>query len=247
MGDSGALLTLICGAVGVALLIALGPRVSRVRLARLLPDRASLPVVVGWLVAGYAITWLVALGVGALVTNAPLADTNDPWLSAFTDERTGWLNRVMSTVTAMGSYSFTIAVAVLGGVGMSVLLRRPDPLILLGIGLLVGRYLQHYLDVVLGGPEPTDAVSLGPPGPYPSGGVARIMVVAGVLAYYVVRRWPRYRAAAWTLVALLVYVVGLSRLYLGRHFVLDVVGGWIFGACMLATLIGAASLRQRGP
>jgi undecaprenyl-diphosphatase len=65
---------------------------------------------------------------------------------------------------------------------------------------------------------------------YPSGhssGIATLVAVALILA------WPLLAPAArrwWLLVgAVLVVVVGLSRMWLGVHYLTDVVGGWALG------------------
>jgi len=89
---------------------------------------------------------------------------------------------------------------------------------------------------------------------YPSGhssGIATLVTVALVLA------WPLMagRARHWALAAgvLLVLLVGLTRMWLGVHFLSDVIGGWALGvgwALLTALLFGAfaegrASLRPQ--
>jgi membrane-associated phospholipid phosphatase len=87
---------------------------------------------------------------------------------------------------------------------------------------------------------------------YPSGhssGIATLVTVALIMA------WPLLagRARHWALAAgvLLVLLVGLTRMWLGVHFLSDVVGGWALGigwSLLTALLFGAlaegrASLR----
>jgi membrane-associated phospholipid phosphatase len=78
---------------------------------------------------------------------------------------------------------------------------------------------------------------------YPSGhssGIATLVTVALIVA------WPLLagRARHWALAAgvLLVLLVGLTRMWLGVHFLSDVVGGWALGvgwSLMTALLFGA--------
>ncbi len=75
---------------------------------------------------------------------------------------------------------------------------------------------------------------------FPSGhssGIATLVAVALILA------WPLLsaRARRWALAAgiALVLLVGLTRMWLGVHFLSDVVGGWSFG---LAWTLGTALL-----
>ncbi len=48
--------------------------------------------------------------------------------------------------------------------------------------------------------------------------------------------------AAWTATALLAFAEGWSRMYLGRHWMVDVLGGWLFGALIMVVLLAAATL-----
>jgi membrane-associated phospholipid phosphatase len=80
---------------------------------------------------------------------------------------------------------------------------------------------------------------------FPSGhasGIATLVTVALVLT------WPLLssRARAWSLTAgvVLVVTVGLTRMWLGVHYLSDVVGGWSFGVAWTlgtALLFGALS------
>lgn len=89
---------------------------------------------------------------------------------------------------------------------------------------------------------------------YPSGhssGIATLVTVAVVLA------WPLLsaRGRTWAVVAgaVLVVVVGLSRMWLGVHYLSDVLGGWSLGigwTLLTALLFGAFSggrAALRGP
>lgn len=142
-------------------------------------------------------------------------------------------------------------------------LGRTLPMVLVGGSLMVGLYLRHRRRTVLvlslvaatGGvgftllgkalvgrsrPPLTDAV---PPFEvsfsFPSGHALNSTVVAGVLAYLVVwlstRTWPRVAAVvaatAWAV------AMGLSRVFLGHHWLTDVVFAWLFGLAWLALLI----------
>jgi membrane-associated phospholipid phosphatase len=82
-------------------------------------------------------------------------------------------------------------------------------------------------------------------GTYPSGGCARLVVTYGIVFYLVLLTWPaigrRWRVAGFTAVAILAWVEGYTRIYLIKHWGLDVVGGWLFGTLMLLALIAAAS------
>jgi undecaprenyl-diphosphatase len=93
-----------------------------------------------------------------------------------------------------------------------------------GIGSLVVALLKETVDR----PRPAHAdpgidTAVGTPGSpsFPSGHTATAFAAAAVVgAFYPRLRWPLYALAA---------LVGMSRIYLGVHFALDVVAGAILG------------------
>lgn len=74
---------------------------------------------------------------------------------------------------------------------------------------------------------------------FPSGHALNSTVVAGMLAYLLVwltaSRW--LRALAVVLAVLWAGLMGLSRVFLGHHWLTDVMFAWLFGLAWLALLI----------
>jgi undecaprenyl-diphosphatase len=82
---------------------------------------------------------------------------------------------------------------------------------------------------------------------FPSGHTAAATVFYGLLACYLLRRvqaWPA-RAAIAAACCLMVALVALSRMYLGVHYLSDVLAASAEGAAWLATCITAVSTLQR--
>ena len=72
---------------------------------------------------------------------------------------------------------------------------------------------------------------------FPSGHAAGALVSYGLAAFVVANKWPELAIAAWVVVLLVSFFVGISRVYLGAHYASDVVGGWIVGAAGLLVII----------
>ena len=66
---------------------------------------------------------------------------------------------------------------------------------------------------------------------FPSGHSQSAVVVWGIIASYIRKRW------AWIVAILLMVSIGFSRIYLGVHFPTDVLGGWTLGVILLAAYI----------
>lgn len=62
---------------------------------------------------------------------------------------------------------------------------------------------------------------------FPSGHAQNAFVSFGALAWFLKRRWVTLLAVV------LIFLIGFSRIHLGVHYPMDVLGGWIFGAIYL--------------
>jgi membrane protein DedA with SNARE-associated domain/membrane-associated phospholipid phosphatase len=83
---------------------------------------------------------------------------------------------------------------------------------------------------------------------FPSGHAMESFVVYGMLAYFAVlalRTW-KARVAAVFGAALLVMLIGFSRMYLGVHYFSDVLAGYAAGGVWLSALITGAETIRRG-
>jgi len=72
----------------------------------------------------------------------------------------------------------------------------------------------------------------------PSGHAQNAVAVWGTLAAYLKSSW------AWVIAGLLMFFVGLSRIYLGVHFPTDVLIGWLMNCVPLPLHLTASSKRQ---
>jgi len=150
-----------------------------------------------------------------------------------------------------------IVLTVLGCAGALLLAAKREWIVLLGwtaafagVGLL-----DHTLKAAIHRPRPVYVLALIPhPGSwsFPSGHAMASLVGYGMLAYVLVllgRGNPRTRATIVAGAVLLVWAIGLSRLYLGVHYFSDIVGGYAAGLVWLLACIGVveAGRRARGP
>lgn len=87
--------------------------------------------------------------------------------------------------------------------------------------------------------DPSVGLSESPGGGLPSGHAQAGLLIWGYLA-------ARVRGlGAWVGAALLIFLIGLSRVFLGVHFPTDVLGGWLIGAALLFGYLRAGSTVER--
>ena len=161
----------------------------------------------------------------------------DAWLlELLVPGDTPWLDTVMAGISAAGSGGALWIVLVFFGLA--------DPkwragawrlLLVIGFTLLVNNVV---LKPIIARPRPAISAAAADrnlpitPASYsfPSGHTA--VSVASAIA--LTRLWPTARAAWWTIAALTAY----SRLYLGHHYPLDLVGGAIVGMLIALWVLG---------
>ena len=143
-----------------------------------------------------------------------------------------WLTPIMQLISGMGSELFVLLIAPIfyWSIDAALGLR-------LGLFLMVSAGVNNALKLVFHAPRPywyttqvkayTSEASFG----IPSGHAQNAVVFWGALAYYLHRTW------VWILGITIIVLVGLSRIYLGVHFPVDVVAGWLIGLLLLWVLI----------
>jgi membrane-associated phospholipid phosphatase len=200
------------------------------------------------LATALGLTGAVGWVVGVAARNAQSADwTVFHW---FAQRQYHSMTTLMDQVTKMGNRSEIKALIVLAAIAFVVKDRKRAWLPILAV--VVTFAAEHFLQRMLGltihrGHPPTDA------GTFPSGGCARLISMYGIVFYCLVANTP---ITAWAKRAGFAVIAGLgtmeafSRVVLQKHWLSDTIGGLVFGAVLLATMIFAVEAlglsRRRG-
>ncbi len=160
--------------------------------------------------------------------------------------RQGWLDTVMVAVTELGGgrISVAVGVAVFGWLAW----RRAWIAAAYWVGALIGaRACVMVLKMALQRPRPASIYSGLESFSFPSGHAASSMVTYGFLAFLLCVRQPwRVRIPVLALTAVAVTAIGLSRLYLGMHWLSDVLAGYVTALAWIA-LLGTAYVTLHVP
>jgi membrane protein DedA with SNARE-associated domain/membrane-associated phospholipid phosphatase len=218
-------------------------------LRRLTPGQyLGLHLTVGLLAAAGCL-WLFGGVVEDLITGDPLVRFDRALDDYLHSHATPHLTTFFLVVTAFGS---TVAMVLLGVVVAALLAwRRLWTLLWTWIAAVAGSALLNWLlKGLFQRPRPHFAHPLVVETSYsfPSGHAMESFVVYGMLAYLAVlwlRSWEA-RMAAVCGAALVVVLIGFSRMYLGVHYFSDIVAGYAAGGVWLSALMTGAETIRRG-
>ncbi len=168
--------------------------------------------------------------------------------------RTPWLDHAMVAVTELGSAAVIVPVVV--AVALVLALQRQWRTLGYWVATIVfGRALVWVLKTTVQRARPNQALYSGMVDQFsfPSGHAASSIVLYGFLAFLLARGRPRgQRVAIGVAAAAVIVLTSFSRLYLGAHWLSDVLGSLALGTAWVALAsvafswhAGAAALPQQ--
>jgi undecaprenyl-diphosphatase len=177
----------------------------------------------------------------------------DPRVTAWVvAHRTPWLTGAMKVVTWLGSMAVIIPVGLVVGLLLLWRARRWQPLSLLTAAVAGAVALYNVVKGLVERPRPPAELWIGHFSGYsfPSGHATQSIAFYTLMAFVLGRGHPlRARVFLWSAAAAVALVVGASRLYLGAHWLTDVLGGYALGAswaALIVVIVLVASSRGRG-
>ncbi|PSA93394.1 phosphatase PAP2 family protein [Bacillus atrophaeus] len=157
---------------------------------------------------------------------------DDTVMQAAAHMRQPWLNHVMLWCTQLGSSAFLLPLIIIVGAVLLAYTKTWDGILLLVMFLcerLLNRGLKDWIERARPAFEPLVRETSYS---FPSGHSMNAACVYPIIAYLLVKHIPFLTArkkAVYTLICVLVALVGASRIYLGAHFFTDVLGGFSVG------------------
>ena len=214
------------------------------------------PAIIGAFVLAL-MTWAASEIYEAVTERDGLSLLDQPVLDFMVAHRQPWLDAAFGVFTQIGGTIGSPIIATVVVVWLSLRWRSWLPVTLMlsaALGSLAVTIVgKNYIDRV----RPPHEFAIPPfesSPSFPRGHSLNAVVVGGVVAYLIWRRLEGRRRARVLVVVLAVFyalAMGLSRVYLGHHWLTDVITGWMLGAAWLALvitthLVAVRILRRRG-
>jgi membrane-associated phospholipid phosphatase len=215
-----------------------------------------------WSLANLALVLTVGVGLGLVwafaevsaevyenvVDRDGISVIDQPVLDWSVGMRTPESSRLVTDFTDLGGTVGMPLIALLAGVGIAIAWRRWTPLVLMAIASAGSLAMTITGKGLAGRARPPQYLAVPPfesSPSFPSGHTLNATVVLGLTAYLLVIwiRKRRWRAVVIVGLGLLIVAMGLSRVYLGHHWLTDVIAGWAIGLGWLASVITGHRVR----
>jgi membrane-associated phospholipid phosphatase len=185
--------------------------------------------------------------IAGIVTRGVTQRTDERVLEWLAQHRTPQLNEIMLEITSLGDGTSLIMLAGILSVFLWLTQRRWSVYILL-VGVIGGQFVSRSLKRAFDRDRPSviewiDQVSSPS---FPSGHAMGSFIAYGAIAYVLSRLapTPTLRRSTWCGAALLIGSIGISRMYLGVHYLSDVLAGFAAGLAWLG-FVGASMTAVR--
>jgi undecaprenyl-diphosphatase len=161
------------------------------------------------------------------------------------------MDAVMKFFSFLGSFPIAATVVVAAAIWQLRRHDRPGALLIVGVSLtaeLCNLALKETFQRTR--PSLFQEIATLHSYSFPSGHAMGSAAVYGALAVSVARSVPRWRKPAFAIASALILLIGLSRIYLGVHWLTDVLAGWAAGLAiaLIGTLfLDLRRLPSRGP
>ncbi len=199
--------------------------------------------------AGLALATLALGALGWLVTGPYKS-----WVAGFDSSIRYTMRQIQSpmwtqlflTVTKLGSTVYLVIIGV--GAGLLFLFYRLfRSLFFFTVAMAGQAALHHTFKWFFARPRPSNLINYRAPEStsFPSGHAIAALCLFGMIAWIVTREIesPAIKVGIWIFTAVLVFLIGVSRVYIGIHYPTDVLAGFVGGAIWIAAIMSA----DRGP
>ncbi len=199
-------------------------------------------LVIAVLFAASAAGWFFLVLLMQVVTGGGITGTDTRVINLVTTLRTPAADHVFYAITLFGAAETIVVVAGIAILITFLLTRYADALMIF-LAVTAGSIFFALVKLLVHRPRPPleDAVYVQSGFSFPSGHSTVSAALYGTLAYLLIRgaRSEPVKVLIGTVAALVVFAIGLSRVYLGVHYPSDVLAGWTAGSFWALLVVAA--------
>jgi len=161
---------------------------------------------------------------------------NRPFFYLLQSFRTPRLDQFWAFLTVLGTPEAVLVISLLAALGLGIYKqwRVGIHLALVGLGACAAALVFkkiHY------SPRPENFLMVDPGSSFPSGHTTLSIAVFGFIAFLSGKIFPSHRRLIYGFYVLFVFLISLSRLFLGQHWLTDILAAWFLGLSILLFMI----------
>ena len=144
------------------------------------------------------------------------------------------MTSIVKFITFLGS----AIVVMLTTIFALIILKNKKIGLFMALNLIIITIFQYILKPIFGRARPVDINLIKETNySFPSGHSLTAMAFYGFIIYLIYKSNLKYKKIYIILLSILILLIGLSRVYLGVHFITDVLGGFTFSLFYLIIFI----------
>ena len=184
----------------------------------------------------------VAAGIQVIFDQPGVSVWDIPASRFITSNRQPLITAGMRVITQLGGVPFLTVGTLVAAVFLIRKAGSFKPAVFLMAAVFGGQAVKTLVKLILHRPRPVGQLTYESTYSFPSGHAVAAVTLFGGLALLISRRNVSWGAKTWTWAAAiaLIFLIGVSRIYLGAHYPSDVIGGVVLGVVLLA--VSAAAL-----
>ncbi|WP_267256847.1 LssY C-terminal domain-containing protein [Coxiella endosymbiont of Ornithodoros maritimus] len=184
------------------------------------------------------LSFLCFLGLSIIaVTIGPLTNFNEPLFYFLQSTRLPYIDKFFALITMLGDAKVVLGISLLLIIvlGIKKHWRAAFHLALVTVTSAAGVYLFKWL---VYSPRPRGFLMVDPFSSFPSGHAALSLAIFGFIGFLTAQQLPKkWRWIPYTTASILIVLISYSRLYLGAHWLQDVLGSLFLGVAILLNVI----------
>ena len=178
------------------------------------------------------------LGLSILaITIGPLTNFNEPLFYFLQSTRLPHIDKFFALITMLGNAKVVLGISLLLiiALGMKKHWRAAFHLALVTLTSAAGVYFFKWL---VYSPRPRGFLTVDPSSSFPSGHAGLSLAIFGFIAFLTAQQLSKkWRWIPYTTASILIVLISYSRLYLGAHWLQDVLGSLFLGFVILLSII----------
>lgn len=154
--------------------------------------------------------------------------------------------KLFSAVTSLASWQVIVGLAVLAAVILWIGKKKKE-ICYLWLALSAGAILNYFIKALIQRARPPNPVYLESSFSFPSGHALTAMIFYGLITYFISNGLKKrtQKISAIMIGLFIISAVGFSRLYLGVHYLSDVLAGYLLGFLILLIILFIRGLNPK--